>query len=102
MSSAEVTVQGKAYSIACAPGHEDRLLELGQKLDQRVRHISRAVGDIGETRLLLVTALALLDEMDRLKPDPDAEASEAALALLSAAEHIERITARLSQAEGGI
>ena len=64
MAKADITLRGRNYSIACAPGQEARIVALSQQLDARVKHIASAVGDIGEDRLLLITALALLDELD--------------------------------------
>jgi cell division protein ZapA len=60
MAKADIILRGRNYSIACAPGQEARIVALSQQLDARVKHIASAVGDIGEDRLLLITALALL------------------------------------------
>jgi len=64
VAKAEVVFRQKVYSVACAPGQEERLQALGVDLDQRVEAIAAAVGDIGDQRLLLIAALALLDELD--------------------------------------
>lgn len=98
MSKADIDVNGKRYSVACAPGQEDRLSKLGKKLDSRVRHIAGAVGNIGEERLLLVAALALLDELGGAAPAPDEVESKAAAALADAAARIDAIASRLDAA----
>ena len=49
MAKADIHILGKQYSIACAPGQEDRLVDLSKDLDGRVRDIEEAVGDIGES-----------------------------------------------------
>ena len=97
MSKADIDIYGKRYSVACAPGQEKRLTELGQRLDKRVRQISGAVGDIGEARLLLISALALMDELDALKAQPQQERLEgrAAAALADAAARIDALASRL-------
>lgn len=83
MAKADITIQGRAYSVACAPGQEARLGVLAVDLDRRISGISSAVGDIGEARLLLVAALALLDELEAAKragpatPDMEVKAVEA-------------------------
>lgn len=83
MAKADITIQGRAYSVACAPGQEARLGVLAVDLDRRISGISSAVGDIGEARLLLVAALALLDELEAAKragpatPDVEVKAVEA-------------------------
>ena len=64
MAKADIQLRGRSYSIACAPGQESRIEALSKQLDARVTQIAGAVGDIGDERLLLITALALLDELD--------------------------------------
>jgi len=97
MSKADIGVHGKLYSVACAPGQETRLAELGARLDKRVEQIAGAVGDIGEARLLLIAALALMDELDAAKSGSGMVALEAraATALVDAATRIDAIAARL-------
>ena len=97
MAKADITIRGREYSVACAPGQEARLVELSRNLDKRVRSIADAVGDIGEARLLLVAALALLDELDAAQRGAPADLSQqkAASALSDAAARIEAITQRI-------
>lgn len=101
MAKADITLRGRAYSIACAPGQETRIQLLAEQLNARVDQISGAVGDIGEERLLLIASLALLDELDaarRAKPGAAQAEQKVADALSSAAERIEALAARI---EGG-
>ncbi|MEQ9436653.1 cell division protein ZapA [Hyphomonas sp.] len=101
MAKADITLRGRAYSIACAPGQETRIQLLAEQLNARVDQISGAVGDIGEERLLLIASLALLDELDaarRSKPGAVQAEQKVADALSSAAERIEALAARI---EGG-
>ena len=98
MAKADISIQGRSFSIACAPGQEMRVQRLAEQLDARVRQISDAVGDIGEERLLLITALALLDELDSarrgvsVRPETDARAIEI---LITMAGRVEALAARL-------
>lgn len=98
MAKADITIRGRSFSIACAPGQEMRVQRLAEQLDARVRQIADAIGDIGEERLLLITALALLDELDSArrgvsaKPETDARAVEI---LLEMAGRVEALAARL-------
>ena len=102
MPKADITVEGKRYSIACASGQEDRLQSLGSRLDKRIQSIKGAIGDIGEARLLLVAALALIDELDAAKQKnttpTDAETTASA-ALLDAAARIDAIVDRIEAAQ---
>ncbi|MEE2921729.1 cell division protein ZapA [Hyphomonas sp.] len=102
MAKADIQLRGRAYSIACAPGQEGRIETLSRQLDARVKQIEGAVGDIGEERLLLITALALLDELDtarRSAPGSSASEAKAAEALVKAAS---RITALAERMESGV
>lgn len=98
MAKADITLRGRTFSIACAPGQEMRVQRLAEQLDARVGQISEAVGDIGDERLLLITALALLDELDSARrgvparPDTEARAVEM---LLRMAGKVEALAARL-------
>jgi cell division protein ZapA len=98
MAKADITLRGRTFSIACAPGQEMRVQRLAEQLDTRVRQISDAVGDIGDERLLLITALALMDELDSARrgvsarPDTEARAVEL---LIQMAGKVEALAARL-------
>lgn len=99
MAKADIQVQGKRFSIACAPGQEKRVAKLGEQLDARLTAIAAAVGDIGEERLLLVAALALLDELDaaRQTASPGPQEARAAALILSMAARIENLAARIER-----
>ena len=99
MAKADIKIKGRSYSVACAPGQEDRLTALSHQLDARVQDIAKAVGDIGDDRLLLIASLALLDELDaahRAQAEaagPDVQ--RAAQALNDTATRIEALATRI-------
>jgi len=99
MAKADITIRGRSYSVACAPGQEDRLIALSRQLDGRVEGIAGAIGNIGDDRLLLIAALALLDELDAAQRAQAANAgpdiARAAEALSDTATRIEALAARI-------
>ena len=97
MAKADITLRGKLYSVACAPGQEDRLVQLSRQLDTRIDHIVGAVGEIGDDRLLLVASLALLDELDEARRSQNDHQDMQALTqtITSAAARIESLAQRL-------
>lgn len=106
MAKADITIRGKHYSVACAPGQEDRLVDLSTDLDARIRQIAEAVGDIGEEKLLLVAALALLDELDdakRAQPasEPASGSNTSAGAIDAIGDAAARIRALTERIEAG-
>lgn len=103
MAKADIRIKGRSYSVACAPGQEARLVSLSHQLDARIEDIAKAVGNIGDDRLLLIASLALLDELDAAHQaqaaaaGPDVE--RAARALNDTASRIEALAARIEVAK---
>ena len=99
MAKADIRIKGRSYSVACAPGQEARLIALSHQLDARIEDIAKAVGNIGDDRLLLIASLALLDELDAAHQQqaaaagPDVE--RAARALNDTASRIEALAAKI-------
>ncbi len=63
MASVAVTINGRRYEIACEEGQEAQLSRLGRYVDDRVRQLAAAVGQLGDTRLMVMTSLLLADEL---------------------------------------
>jgi cell division protein ZapA len=118
MSQVSVTINGRQFRMACESGEEARLTHLAEDLDARIATLRARFGEIGDTRLTLMAALAVADELSEVKEklqrlEPElatlqeasiasadrAEATQAAViaALNAAAERIESLTRRLNQ-----
>lgn len=97
MAKADIRIRGRSYSIACTPGQEMRVQRLGEQLDVRLSTICAAVGDIGDDRLLLIAALALLDELDAARQTAATSAADqrAATLVTEMAAKVEALAARL-------
>ena len=67
MGQLNVTVNGKPFLVGCEDGQERHLMDLAATFDQQVRQVGQEVGQLGETRLFLMTALLLTDELSDLK-----------------------------------
>lgn len=100
MAKADITLRARNYSIACAPGQEERIIALARELDLRMEDIKGAVGDVGHERLLLLTVLAVLDELDAATGGGGLRRStetEAAGILDTVAERIEALANRFER-----
>ena len=110
MSQLEVTINGKSYQIICDDGQEAHLAELGEYLEKRVQELVSSIGQVGDTRLLVMTGLMIADELAQAYADlkksanvADAvisvEETEAKLASIvnDAATRIETVTQRFSK-----
>jgi cell division protein ZapA len=78
MPHLDVTVNNRTYSIACADGEEDHLRQLGQIVDGKVRELLSSVGQLGDTRLLLMASIMLADEQMELAAQLKAKKQELA------------------------
>ncbi len=63
MGQVAVTIHGRSYEVACDDGQEDHLVRLASYIVKKVVELVTSVGQIGDTRLLVMSALLLADEL---------------------------------------
>ena len=63
MAQVTIEVNGRPYTVGCEDGQEGHLIELARHFDRQVRQVGQEVGQLGETRLFLMGALLLADEL---------------------------------------
>jgi cell division protein ZapA len=63
MAQVNVTVNGKQYPLACADGDEERLEKLAAYVDGKTSALSKQLGHVNETRLMLMAAVLIADEL---------------------------------------
>lgn len=63
MPQVTVVINGRSYTIACEPGEEDRVRQLGRSIDAKVVGFAKDAPQAGEARLLVMAALMLADEL---------------------------------------
>ena len=63
MAQVDVTINGRDYQIACDDGQEDHLVQLGEYVDRRVKELATTVGQVGDSRLLVMVSLLIADEL---------------------------------------
>lgn len=66
-SNVTVTINGQDYPMSCAPGEEKKVEALGARLDAMTQKIKESSGAIAESRLLVMTALIVMDQMKELE-----------------------------------
>jgi cell division protein ZapA len=125
MSQVTVTISGRQFRLACENGEEKHLSTLAGDLDRRIEDLRKRFGEIGDTRLTIMAALTVEDELmetirkvrrleqelatlqdARVNAADRTKTSDAAVAssLHAAAERIEAITKRLnaSRSDGDV
>jgi cell division protein ZapA len=63
MPEVEVAINGRNYQIACGDGEEAHLAQLGEYVDRRIKELVTAVGQVGDSRLLVMASLMIADEL---------------------------------------
>jgi cell division protein ZapA len=118
MAQINATIAGRQFRLACEDGQEEHLQALADDLDKRIIELRKKFGEIGDTRLTVMAALMVADEMSeaarkirrmeeelaalqdaRVVASDRARAASAAVvgAFNSAAERIEGLTKKLNQ-----
>jgi cell division protein ZapA len=108
MAQVTVEVNGRPYVVGCEDGQERRLSDLATTVDAQVRQVARDVGALGETRLMLMGALVMADEIAELRGEIEtlraqlaetrAERGRAELAAVAA---LEGAATRIERLAGG-
>jgi len=121
MAQVTTTINGRQFRLACEDGQEEHLQALARNLDGRINDLRGKFGEIGDTRLTVMAALTVADELAetnrqlrRLQEEVTAlqdarvfgadraKAAQAAVvnAFNSAAERIEGLTKKLNSTVG--
>jgi cell division protein ZapA len=118
MAQVNATIAGRQFRLACEDGQEEHLQALAADIDQRIVELRQRFGEIGDTRLTVMSALMVADELTEatrkirrleeevaalqdarmVSADRAKAASDAVIgAFNSAAERLEGITKKLNQ-----
>ena len=67
MAQVTVTIDGKAYRMACDEGQEEHLTDLAGRFDRYVTHLKGQFGEIGDQRLTVMAGIMVMDELSELQ-----------------------------------
>lgn len=119
MATVAVTIAGRVYRMACGEGEEAHLQALARHVDATLATLRGSFGEIGDQRLVVMTAITVADELSEAKARiaaleaelgglrttesegvalRDALAEEIAQSLNGAAQRIERVAQELNGA----
>ena len=62
MANVNIKFNNKDYLLSCDDGQEENLIELGNHLDKKYNELKKNLGNIGENKLLLITAIQMVDD----------------------------------------
>ena len=63
MAQINVSVAGKNYPLAAGQGDEDRVRKLAAYVDSKATELTGKLGHVNETRLILMAAMLIADEL---------------------------------------
>ena len=104
MGQVNLTINSRPFAVICDDGQEGRIRRLGQYVDAKVMEFVGNIGQVGEARLLLLTALVIADELadanealrlERNGSRAAAVTEAAASGINGIAKRVEAIAARL-------
>lgn len=67
MVNVNVNFNGRDYLLACEEGQEEDLQKLTEELGKKFNQLKKDLGNLGEGKLLLITAIQVIDELYTLK-----------------------------------
>ena len=62
MANVNVKFNNKDYLLSCDDGQEENLKKLAKHLDTKYNDLNKNLGNIGENKLLLITAIQMVDD----------------------------------------
>ena len=76
MANVNIKFNNKDYLLSCDDGQEENLKELAMHLDSKYSELKKNLGNIGESKLLLITAIQMVDDYFALNKKVDCKKSE--------------------------
>ena len=62
MANVSIKFNGKEFLLSCEDGQEEHLEELLIQINQKFNNLKNDLGNLGENKLLLITAVKIMDE----------------------------------------
>ncbi len=76
MANVNIKFNGKDFLLSCEDGQEEHLEELSQNLSEKFNQLKLKLGNLGESKLLLITSITLMDEYFETKKNIDKKKEE--------------------------
>ena len=76
MANVSIKFNNKEFLLACEDGQEDHLEELLIQINKKFNNLKNDLGNLGENKLLLITAVKIMDEYYETKKKVDQKKEE--------------------------
>ena len=76
MANVSIKFNGKEFLLSCEDGQEEHLEELLIQINQKFNELKNDLGNLGENKLLLITAVKVMDEYHETKKKVEQKKNE--------------------------
>jgi cell division protein ZapA len=76
MANVSIKFNNKEFLLSCEDGQEEHLEELLIQINQKFNDLKNNLGNLGENKLLLITAVKIMDEYYETKKKVDQKKNE--------------------------
>ena len=76
MANVSIKFNGKEFLLSCEDGQEEHLEELLIQINQKFNNLKNDLGNLGENKLLLITAVKVMDEYHETKKKVEQKKNE--------------------------
>ena len=76
MANVNIKFNGKEFLLSCDDGQEEHLEELLIQINQKFNNLKNDLGNLGENKLLLITAVKVMDEYYETKKKVEQKKNE--------------------------
>ena len=76
MANVSIKFNGKEFLLSCDDGQEEHLEELLIQINQKFNKLKNDLGNLGENKLLLITAVKVMDEYHETKKKVEQKKNE--------------------------
>ena len=76
MANVSIKFNGKEFLLSCDDGQEEHLEELLIQLNKKFNELKNDLGNLGENKLLLITAVKVMDEYHETKKNVEQKKNE--------------------------
>ena len=76
MANVNIKFNGKEFLLSCEDGQEEHLEELLIQINQKFNSLKNDLGNLGENKLLLITAVKVMDEYYETKKKVEQKKNE--------------------------
>ena len=103
MAQVSIRINGYAYTIGCKDGEEPHLLAMAEQIEERVNRAKALGSQSGESRLLVMAALMMADELHDMALEMRAgQKGKTVAAERTAQERMKKLAARAEGIAGSV